>query len=78
MSFSWQEYLNETGGIDFVSVRDIEEYRATSRNVAEENQRILILDSVGQFDRELCLAVQKRIQERLKELDEHDDKKLLN
>lgn len=70
MSFSWQQYLNKTGGIDV----DVCRFSST----AAENRRILILDYVGQFDRDLCLAVQKRIQERLKELDEHDNKKLFN
>lgn len=70
MSWSWKNHLEKTGGID----RDMEEYIAEEnrRNVAEQNRRILILESVGQFDKELCLAVQKRIQQRLVELDNNN------
>lgn len=58
---------------DYVSHKNNGRIRAADgRRTAEQNRRTLILDSIEDFDRELCLAAKERINKRMEQLLERD------
>lgn len=44
------------------------------KSIAEQNRLILIRDAIDEFDKDLCLAVKEKIEERLAVIIAHDTK----